>query len=469
MNPSLATLVYAIGIAGLFYLDRDKSVRTSKALWLPVIWLWIIASRAVSVWLNISPASDVDVQMDGSPLDRAVFALLLVGGLIVLVHRGRRTVTALKASWPILAYFCFCLASVIWSDFPDVAIKRWIKAMGDLVMVLVIVTDDNPIGAFKRVLARTGFILLPLSVLLIKYFPALGRGYDAWYGTPWNTGVTTNKNILGVGAFLLSLGALWRVLDLIRSKGQPDRRRHLLAQAALLAFGVALLVMANSATSRACFALGAVLLVAATLRVVRRRPSVIHVLVFVIVVAGLLSLFLGGTTDVAQALGRKGDLTGRTEIWSVLLPMVPNPVVGAGFENFWLGHRLEEVRRAFEGNPLNEAHNGYIEVYLNLGCIGIGLIALILATGYLRAVATFRRNPMFGGLLLAYTVSAAIYSFTEAGFRMLDPIWVFLLLAVAAGPVAVLRGDEALPPERLVYPQRGALDRFREARPSLSE
>ncbi len=34
----------------------------------------------------------------------------------------------------------------------------------------------------------------------------------------------------------------------------------------------------------------------------------------------------------------------------------------------------------------NEAHNGYIEVYLNLGWLGLGLIALILGQGYRRAV-----------------------------------------------------------------------------------
>ena len=47
----LAFLICSTGIAGLFFLDRDKSVRTSKALWLPVIWLWIAASRPVSLWL----------------------------------------------------------------------------------------------------------------------------------------------------------------------------------------------------------------------------------------------------------------------------------------------------------------------------------------------------------------------------------------------------------------------------------
>lgn len=453
MNPSTATLVYATGIAGLFFLDRDKSLRTSKALWLPIVWILIVGSRAVSDWLNMSPAADTDVQMDGSPFDRVVFGLLLVAGLVVLLHRGRKASAALKANWPILIYFGFCLVSVLWSDFPDVAAKRWIKAIGDLVMVLIIATDRDPIGALKRVLARVGFILLPASVLLIKYFPALGRGYDPWFGTPWNTGVTANKNSLGVITLIISLGALWNVLALFRAKGQPNRRRQLVAQLTLLGFGVALLVMANSATSTASFAVGSVLLVASSLRTVRRNPRAIHALVLMMLAAGALSLLLDGTAGIAHLMGRKSNLTGRTEIWSVLVPMAPNSVVGAGFESFWLGPRLIAALSAFPGLPLNEAHNGYLEVYLNLGCVGVGLIAVILVTAYVRAVATFRRDPKFGGLLVAYIVSAAVYSSTEAGFRMLDPIWIFLLYGAVSASAAAPRG-EAVPMEHFGVPDR---------------
>jgi len=50
--------------------------------------------------------------------------------------------------------------------------------------------------------------------------------------------------------------------------------------------------------------------------------------------------------------------------------------------------------------------------------------------GYWRAVAAFRRDPAIGALMLAYVVTATIYSVTEAGFRMLHPMWVFLLLSI---------------------------------------
>ena len=72
---------------------------------------------------------------------------------------------------PILLFFSYCAVSILWSDYPDVALRRWIKALGDLVMVMIILTDPEPLAALKRFLARTGFLLVPVSVLLIKYYP----------------------------------------------------------------------------------------------------------------------------------------------------------------------------------------------------------------------------------------------------------------------------------------------------------
>ncbi|MGB6430443.1 MAG: O-antigen ligase family protein [Candidatus Acidiferrales bacterium] len=436
MNPTVALLIYSVGIGGLFYLDRDKSARTSIALWLPVIWIWISGSRPLSVWFNLgAPTSDAAmqaIQLDGSQPDRIFFQVLVVLGAAVIIRRAMRTQTFLAANWPILVFFFYCLVSVLWSDFPDVSAKRWIKAIGDLLMVLIVVTDAEPIAALKRFFSRTGFILLPASILLIKYYGDLGRSYDPWFGTTYFTGVTTNKNALGVITFTLSLAAVWRILLLLRSPELPNRRRHLLAQAVLLGFGIWILSLANSATSLACFIVGAALMLVTGLPVFRRRPEAVHALVLALLVTAGAALLFGGEGEVLQALGRNSTLTGRTQIWGLVIPMAPNAFVGAGFESFWLGARLEKLWRALPVLHLNEAHDGYIEVYLNLGWVGLCLLATVLINGYRRSVATFRHDPGLGSLLLAYILTAALYSVTEAGFRMMNPMWVIFLLAVAA-------------------------------------
>ena len=93
MGASLAFLICSIGVAGLFYLDRDKSVRNSKALWLPVIWLWIAGSRPVSAWLGIgrrvrgllSPQHST-----GVPWTRLFLGCSSLAGVVVLFQRRIR-------------------------------------------------------------------------------------------------------------------------------------------------------------------------------------------------------------------------------------------------------------------------------------------------------------------------------------------------------------------------------------------
>jgi len=434
MIPSLASFICACGIVGLFYLDRDKTLRPSKALWLPILWLALVGSRPLSAWFGFAPTG-TNQQLEGSPFDAAVFGILSALAVGVLIYRSKRTRAVLVANWPILIYFIFCLISVTWSYHPDIAFKRWIKATGDLWMVLVIVTDPQPVAAFKRLISRLGFVLLPASMLLIKYYGNLGRAY-APNGELMNTGVSTDKNMLGVFLLVISMGTLWQVIGLLRAKRKPGRKRHLIAQGTLLLFGVSLLRMAHSSTAIACFILGGGLIIATSLRSFRNRPARVHALCLAIIAAGAATLLFGGVGSVAHALGRQSTLSGRTEIWAAVIPAAVNSIIGAGFESFWISPNVVKFQQALVGwwHPeyLNEAHNGYIEVYLNLGLVGVGLIAIILIRGYSRATKALRQNWSVAGLMLAYIIAAAVYSITEAGFRMLDPIWIFLLLAVVS-------------------------------------
>jgi hypothetical protein len=89
---------------------------------------------------------------------------------------------------------------------------------------------------------------------------------------------------------------------------------------------------------------------------------------------------VGVYANAVTLLGRNATLTDRTEVWELALRLQPNPILGAGFESFWLGQRLEDLWSKFWGKP-NQAHNGYIETYLNLGLIGLVILfAPILAT-----------------------------------------------------------------------------------------
>jgi len=430
MNPSFATCLLVAGIAGLFYLDRDCSARPSKSLWLPVLWLATNGSRPVSVWFGIAP-KDIPGQLpSSSSLDQLIASTLMGLGTIVLFRRPRDVRALLKGSWPIVLYFSFALISLVWSDFPTWGLKRWVRALGDVIMVLIVATEAHPAAALRHLFSRVGFVLLPVSVLLIKYYSELSQNFDEYGGREF-TGVTTNKNMLGVLVFVLSLGALWQALWLLRAKAQRNRTRRLVAQCTLLAFGIYLLHTARSATSVASFALGAGLLLILTRPVFRVRPAAVHGFTLALLLAASLTVLLGGKDEVVEALGRDSTLTGRTEIWSDVIQMARNPIGGSGFETFWLAPRVEEFYRIYGGiSRTIEAHNGYIEVYLNLGFIGVGLVALIIGHGYHKTVTAFRGDSGVGALLVAYVVALVAYNIGEAGFRMMSLSWFFLLLSV---------------------------------------
>jgi exopolysaccharide production protein ExoQ len=433
MSPAIATVAYGIGILSLFALDQDPDSRPSRALWLPVLWLLIEASRPVSYWLQMAPPSSGSAYLEGSPLDRNVFLSLSIIGLIVLIARAHQVSTLLRANRAILLFFLYCGVSVLWSDYSDVAFRRWIKALGELVMVFIVLTDPHPVAAIKRLLARAGFLLLPLSILLIKYYGDLGRNYRPGdFGSMWNTtniGVTTDKNALGMIAMIFGLGALWQLVKLRQSSGAPRRWKRIAAQGMLLVTAFWIFRTANSMTSLSCFVLGATLLILTSFWRFFRRPAVLATVVIAALCLSLFAVFIA--PNLLSALGRDPTLTGRTEIWNLVLGMTGNPLLGTGFESFWLGSRLQAMWSIYWWHP-NEAHNGYIEIYLDLGWMGVALLAVLLLTGLRNTLTAVRQQAEAGGLMLAYFVVVLIYNFTESAFRQLDPIWFVLLLSAIA-------------------------------------
>ncbi len=446
MPTQIAFLLCTIGVLILFHLNRDNSVRTSRALWVSVIWFGLIGSRPVSMWFGITAPDSyaASSNQDGSPFDAAIFGVLLAIGVIVLIARFKKTRPYLRVMAPIIIYFLYGLISVTWSPVPLSSMKRWIKDVGDVVMVLIIVTDGQPLAALRRLFSRVGFILFPFSLALIHY-SELGRAWDN-DGNIYFVGVTTNKNMFGLILFVISLGVLWNFRWLLMNRREPNRNRRLVAQGILLLLGLLLLSMAHSSTSLACFLLGSVLLLATHLRAIKTRPSKVHMLGIGVFVLGALAMFFGGAGSVASALGRDSSFSGRTDIWASLFPAVSNPIIGTGFDSFWNSPNVLVFQRNLKAlgfyhpERLNEAHDGYLEVYLNLGWIGVGLLFTILITGYMRACKAFSKNGEVGGLMLAYISTCMIYSITEAGFRTLSACWIFILLAFicASGIVAGL-------------------------------
>ncbi len=83
-------------------------------------------------------------------------------------------------------------------------------------MVVVVLSESNPVSAIKAFLLRCGYVLIPLSVVFVKYFPEIGRYYDRWTWRPHYGGVTTDKNLLGMTLFVCGLILCLRTFEMWR-------------------------------------------------------------------------------------------------------------------------------------------------------------------------------------------------------------------------------------------------------------
>jgi exopolysaccharide production protein ExoQ len=428
----VATFLVILGMLGLFWLDRDPKVRTSPALWIPVLWLGIAGSRPLSVWLQIDAGSArTDQFTEGSPFDRNFWLALVIANLFVVIQRRKSVWRLVRANALPFLFLAYCALSIAWSDFPDIAFKRWIKFLGDYMVVLVILTDPAPAMALKRVLGRVAFVLLPLSLLFIKYYPQLGRAYaQHWTATQFYTGVAQDKNMLGMTCLVFGFGGGWQLLHELAGK---NRVRHLLVYGTVFGLALWLLIVCNSMTSLSCLVLVTLLTASQVFFRSARRPAVIRLMTTVIILICFAPLFLGMFGGVFDSLGRDATLSGRTQLWADVLAIPVNRLVGTGFESFWLGSRLDQIWQLYWWQPI-EAHNGYIETYLNLGIVGIALLAALILSGYRRIMALLRVDPEAGRIRLGFLVAAIVYNFTEAAIHTLSLIWIFLLLSVIQLP-----------------------------------
>jgi len=132
----------------------------------------------------------------------------------------------------------------------------------------------------------------------------------------------------------------------------------------------------------------------------------------------------------SEALGRGSGLSGRTLLWTHLLGLHTNPILGVGFESFWLGKRPEQVEGLFFFIP-NEAHNGYLETYLTLGLIGVFLLIGLLVATFRKIRPELFRNFEWGRFRLGFLAAIVVCNWTEAAFKTVSATWfIFYIIAM---------------------------------------
>lgn len=410
----------------LFWKDMRWRKAGTKALIIPGAWIAIQGSRPFSFWLGYGNG-------ESNPVTTGLFALFLVVSVMVLVKRKLKWSSLTVKNKAVFLMYGYLLCSILWSEKSFDSTKRLVKDFETILVGLIFLTELNPADAIRAVYVRVSYILFPLSVVFIKYFPLIGR-FPNQQGENMFTGVTTQKNSLGETVFVLGLFLLWDFVEIYKNKKRKGRQLQLAIRGGMLLMGAWLLKTCDSQTSVLCLGLGAAIFWGAgkVLEMRNGRKVLIGAM------AGIALLALAdsalGIKDaiVVNVLGRKPDLTGRKDIWKAVLEQQTDPVFGHGFEIFWDTDRGKTVIAGLM--QINSTHNGYLEMYVDGGIVGVGLLIFMMLVGGRRVIdRLFTKHPL-GKMGLVFWLLAILYNFSETSFFRLDILWFTLLLLIVQSP-----------------------------------
>jgi exopolysaccharide production protein ExoQ len=377
---------------------------------------------------------------------------MATAGIFVLIKRQVSLSEVLQRNGWLVALIAFCFISVVWSDYPLISFKRATKIFGHPIMALIVLTEPDFEEALRRLMKRCAYVVVPISILLIRYYPQLGIGYDDWSGMQIIQGIANGKNSLGADCMILGFFFFWHLLQTWRTERNTQRRNELWLIAGFLLGSLYLLKLSHSATATICLFAAILMVVFVGIRPTIKNFIGTYVLTaLVLLVAAQLAFGISGR--LSESLGRGTGLTGRTDLWAHCLELQSNPILGAGFEGFWFPERRDKIAAFYHGWKPGGAHNSYLDFYLDLGLIGLSLLIGLLIATFWKIRRELFRDFEWGRYQLGFLAAVVVRGWTETCFTPGSALWfVFYIIAIdypttqlttARPSVGVARSEES--------------------------
>jgi O-antigen ligase len=316
--------------------------------------------------------------------------------------------------------------SALWSVDPSLSLYRTIAltgttAFGMFLAVRFSVEEQLRIYAFVLGLVACASALVAL--LLPEYGVMTAPHTGAW------SGVFFHKNPFGRIMALSTLVFFLLVLG--------DRQTRPIALIGML-LSIALLLASLSEASLivAIVSVAGALLLAAMQRLPRPKQP-LFLLIGAAVGALITFWAVQHSETILSHLGRDLTFTGRTELWQLLVEKArAHPWLGYGYGAFWRGDVgvSGEIKQAFNGWYPVHAHNGFLDIVLELGAVGLLMFVPVLAVYGYRAHAwgMAQRAPLCVWPV-AYTLFFVLSNVAESALlRQNNIYWVLYVAAVMA-------------------------------------
>jgi O-antigen ligase len=449
--PNLALFLgFALAGYAILRAKRAEGGFPLALLW-PSLWYMVCSSRPFGSWMliwNIQIPLISDFSGEGSPMDQFFYLSLILLGWKVLARRSFSLAAFLRENrWPALLLMLMA-ASILWSDHSFTSFKRYIKVIGSLTMVLIILTDERPYRAMQIVLRTCLYLHLPLSIICVKYFRHLGIEYSYMGTSHFWQGIATSKNTMGQVAMLGVVYFAWDLFQNWRTRGW----RHV--NTLYLLMGVYLLKGSNHGVSKTSI-LVALLTVSILLilHLARQRTEFLQRFTTLTLVGGVSLVALIVTHSIVtfeddsflgtlvKLFGRDITLTDRLYIWQDMYKMASgNPLFGVGYGGFWIG-REANIPWNTHTWVLGQGHSGYVDTYLQLGIAGWCVLSGIILTTHRKLVSALGTDFEFAAWRLSLFLVVLFVNLTETTLLRGDHHLWFIFTAciwqVPAPPAAV--------------------------------
>ncbi|MBE7217625.1 MAG: O-antigen ligase family protein [Caulobacteraceae bacterium] len=382
----------------------------------------LLVFAASAPFMMLLGATD-DLKAPETPMLRLLWLPVYAGALLLCALSWRRLARAWLPALVCAAMCAWAWRSQAWSIAPDVTHRRVIALVMTTLLGLAL---GASLGARRlaQVLAAVAAVLALGSVVFAIALPHYGvmllDGHRDWRGL-W-----IHKNAL---AFVMAQGAVAAACAAL----SPGARRGPWLAAAVLCLGVLAMSHGTGALVDTVVALAA----AGVLALLRRSAlsAVVTTWATAAVAGGLALAALFAPALAFKALGKDPTLTGRTDIWAAVgRRIAEQPLAGYGYGAFWERYSIPaRLIRKETGWAVPSAHNGWLDLLLQLGWIGAGLFAL--AAG-LALVALLLRAPRTrdGGFALVYLVLFLMQTLSESVIEEPNTLaWALVVAVITCG------------------------------------
>jgi len=307
----------------------------------------------------------------------------------------------------IIIYPIVCLVSTIWSVDPYVTFK-YASLMFLYILAIAAVCQVLDIGVFCKIIVRVLAFLILASVVMAVAFPKYGihqldDGLGDVHDGLWR-GVFVHKNQLGAAASVVVFIFLFFSRLISASVG---------FRVMCIVAAIACLIFAQSAGSRV-----ALCMLVVYYFLIRTVPVSRNLLVLIFLGVSALafvsfSFFVG---EFVALVGRDMTLTGRTDIWRIVLDAVwQKPLLGFGYAaatDFIRPLLVAEI-----GSAAIDAHNGYLNVLLGTGIAGLAALVFGISSVIVRGIGRVKmsagRQTNCFMLLLSFPILGLLSSIFE--------------------------------------------------------